>query len=179
MKASRAPVLQSSPTSLGKTTVLRPQGIQAIKTADGNTAEGNVLNIAIALQSANTRSGINTSLKAEKIYVFRSNASSFNEKEDNTSPVRIILIGPTQADEDETTCAIVSGRVISKSPKIIPMTIADVIGLRSFFNALSFLVSIAKPNVYVYTAKGMQKRIKLVSACVPRTFSINTYPIYE
>ena len=141
--ASRAPILQSSPTSFGNTTVFNPHGMHAMITADGYTASGSAIKHPTSLHSPNTASGKRHNRKAENTYAVRSVTSSFSEKPDSTTPVNSMLTGPTHAAEEFNTLVITEGIGIPVRPNTIPNKIAAVRGLHSFLSMFPFPVSIA------------------------------------
>ena len=139
-KTNFAPILQSSPTKDGKTIVLSPQGMHPIMTTAGYTARGRGNRALQSMQIPNIIAGIATSRIREKITVLASGMRSLSEKEEMTSPVTIILSGPTHPDASSRVLDTTAGRGIAEMPKIMPAAIATVIGVIIFLHDLGLLL---------------------------------------
>ena len=64
-------------------------------------------------------------------------------KVESVIPVKSILIGATQAEEEDSTEVKISGRLKGESPTIIPKGMDSVRGFKSFLATFPFPVSIA------------------------------------
>ena len=97
-KTNLAPMLQSAPTSDGKTMVFKPQGIQPMITAAGYTASGNIPSQRIPRHISKSVVGMTANRKTEKIAAFEFGNRLFSGRDARTIPVNIMLKGPTQPD---------------------------------------------------------------------------------
>jgi hypothetical protein len=140
--ASRAPGVQSSPISFGKTMGLSPHGIQDIKSAEHliDVGSGNIN--PTSSQIPHTNAGSTTSLIAVNRYAFLSAARSLSEKDERVSPVRIMLNGPTQEAEVVRIFVPISGILKPVSPTIIPRNIEMIMGLMILLRDFPFPVNI-------------------------------------
>jgi hypothetical protein len=75
-----------------------------------------------------------------KITVLISGRSSFNEKDEITRPVTIILSGPTHPEASSNIFDTADGRGMEHIPKTIPRAIAIVMGVIIFFHDFGLLL---------------------------------------
>jgi hypothetical protein len=161
--ASAAPVLQSSSTSLGKTTVFKPQGI-AKSIIVGIIANSNLKNFRIRI----IVKGIIISLKRVikyTVFIFKSFIKLYCER---TIPRSNILMGPTGAEAVPKSSVIKEGRVMFKRPNMAPEIIASIAGFKSCFKLNFVLVNLLRPMVYIYTYVGMANIIRLSRNTSPK-----------